>query len=63
MNSKVIGIVLIIAGVALTLWGYNSYDSASSQIMSAVSGDAPMEAWAAMIGGVACMIVGIGRVK
>ena len=63
MSSKIIGIILIIAGVALILWGYNIYDSAGSQVSRAFSGDAPMEAWAGMIGGVACLIVGIGRVK
>jgi hypothetical protein len=30
MNNKIIGIVLIIVGVALTAWSYNIYDSAGS---------------------------------
>jgi hypothetical protein len=27
MNNKIIGTVLIVAGVALTIWGYNIYDA------------------------------------
>jgi uncharacterized membrane protein YidH (DUF202 family) len=63
MNNKVIGIVLIIIGVALALWGYNIYDSAGSQVSRAFSGDAPIEAWAGMVGGVICIAIGISRVK
>jgi uncharacterized membrane protein YidH (DUF202 family) len=63
MNNKVIGIVLIIIGVALALWGYNIYDSAGSQVSRAFSGDAPIEAWAGMVGGVICLAIGIGRLR
>ena len=63
MNNKIIGIVLIIAGVALALWGYNIYDSAGSQISRTLSGDAPLEAWAGMVGGAICLVVGILKVK
>lgn len=63
MNNKIIGIVLIIAGVALALWGYNIYDSAGSQVSRALSGDAPIEAWAGMVGGAICLVIGILKVK
>ena len=63
MNNKIIGIVLIIVGVALAVWGYNIYDSAGSQISRALSGDAPIEAWAGMVGGVICIVVGIIKIK
>ncbi len=63
MNNKIIGIVLIIAGVALALWGYNIFDSASSQLSRAVSGDTPIEAWAAMVGGAISVVIGITKVK
>lgn len=63
MNNKIIGIVFIIAGVALGIWGYDIYDAASSQITRAISGDTPMEAWAGMIGGAACLLFGIAKVK
>ena len=60
---KIIGIVLIVVGVALAIWGYNIYDSASSEISRAFSGDTPIEAWLGMVGGVICVAVGITRVK
>jgi hypothetical protein len=44
MNKKIIGIILIITGNALAMWGYNIYDSASSQVSRALSCDTPFEA-------------------
>ena len=63
MNNKIIGIVLIIIGVVLAMWGYNIYDSASVQVTRALSGDTPIEAWAGMIGGVVSVFIGIVKVK
>jgi len=63
MNNKIIGIVLIIVGAALSMWGYNIYDSASSQVTRALSGDTPIEAWAGMAGGVIAVLIGITRLK
>jgi len=63
MNSRLIGIVLIVVGVALAAWGYDVYDSAGSQVSRALSGDTPIEAWAGMVGGAVCLIVGILKVK
>jgi drug/metabolite transporter (DMT)-like permease len=63
MNKKIIGIVLIVVGVALALWGYDVFDSASSQISRALSGDTPIEAWLGMVGGVICAAVGISKIR
>lgn len=63
MNKKVIGIILIIVGVALALWGYDIYDSAGSQITRALHGDTPWKAWGGMVGGLICVVVGIFNVK
>jgi len=63
MSNKYIGIILIVIGVALAIWGYNIYDSAGSQVSRAFSGDTPIEAWAGMAGGVICIIIGILKVK
>lgn len=63
MNKKVIGIVLIIVGAALAMWGFNIYDSGSSQVTRALSGDTPIEAWGGMIGGAICILVGASRLK
>lgn len=63
MNKKYIGIILIVVGVALAAWGYNIYDSAGSQVSRAISGDAPIEAWAGMVAGAICIVIGILKVK
>ena len=63
MNNKIIGIVLIIAGVVLAMWGYDIYDSASSQLSRTLNGDTPIEAWAGMVGGAICIVFGIFKVK
>jgi uncharacterized membrane protein YidH (DUF202 family) len=63
MNTKIIGIVLIVVGAALAMWGYNIYDSASSQLSRTLSGDTPIEAWAGMVGGVISILVGITKLK
>ena len=63
MNNKYIGIVLIIIGVALAAWGYNIYDSAGSHISRAFSGDAPINAWAGMVGGAICIVIGILKTR
>ncbi len=63
MNNKVIGLILIVIGIALIAWGYNVYDSAGSQVSRALSGDTPIEAWAGLVGGAICVIFGILKVK
>ncbi len=63
MNNKIIGLVLIVIGIALIAWGYNVYDSAGSQVSRALSGDTPIEAWAGLVGGAICVIFGILKVK
>ena len=63
MNNRQIGIVLIIVGAALAFWGYDVYDSAGSQLTRAFSGDAPFEAWAGMVGGVICIVLGVLKAK
>ncbi|MBU1295104.1 DUF3185 domain-containing protein [Marinomonas sp. UCMA 3892] len=63
MNNKIIGIILVIAGAALAVWGYNIYDAASSQVTRALSGETPVEAWVGMVGGIVCVLVGLTRLK
>jgi hypothetical protein len=63
MNSKVVGVILIIVGAALAVWGYNIYDSGSSQVSRALSGDTPIEAWAGMVGGAISVLLGISKLK
>ncbi|QRV24283.1 DUF3185 family protein [Marinomonas foliarum] len=63
MNNKIVGIILVVVGAALAVWGYNIYDAAASQVTRAISGDTPIEAWGGMIGGVVCILVGLTRLK
>lgn len=63
MNNKVIGIIMIVVGLALAVWGYNVYDAAGSQVTRALSGDTPIEAWAGMVGGAIVLLLGIMRVR
>lgn len=63
MNNKLLGIVLIVVGMALALWGYNVFDSASAQVSRAINGDTPIEAWLGMVGGVICIAVGFGKLR
>jgi uncharacterized membrane protein YidH (DUF202 family) len=63
MNNKILGIILLVVGVALAAYGYNVYDSAGSQLTRALSGDTPIEAWAGMVGGAICIMIGILKIK
>jgi hypothetical protein len=63
MKNRSIGIILLVVGVALAAWGYNIYDSASSQLTRAISGDTPIEAWGGMVGGAICSIIGILKIR
>lgn len=63
MVNKMVGVLLIIVGVILAIWGYDVYDSASSQVTRAISGDTPIEAWAGMAGGLILVLLGILKIK
>ena len=63
MSNKIVGIILIIIGAALALWGYNVYEAAGSEIDRALTGDTPIEAWLGMVGGAICAAIGLFRLK
>jgi len=58
-----IGIALLVIGTGAIFWGYDIYDSAGSQITRAVGGDAPMKAYALLIGGAVCAVLGVLKLK
>jgi hypothetical protein len=62
-NDKIIGIGLIIIGAGLAFWGYDIYESAGSKIGRALTGEAPMKAYALMAGGVVAIVLGALKVK
>lgn len=63
MNNKIIGIVCIVLGIALCVWGYDVYESASATIERAFSGDTPLEAWLGLVGGAVLIVFGILKLK
>lgn len=63
MKKSVIGVVLLVVGVALMIWGYDVYDSAGAQFSRAFTGDTPIEAWLGLVGGAICVLVGALRLK
>lgn len=63
MNNKIIGIVLLIVGTALAVWGYDVYNSAGAQLERTFSGAPPAEAWIGLVGGAICIVLGILRLK
>jgi len=61
MNNKIIGIMLIIMGMALVMWGYNYYHAAQVQIGTVMGSAIPIQTWMGMIGGVINIFVGIRK--
>jgi len=59
MNNKIIGIVLLVIGVALLVWGYNISESVSGQISETFTGSPGDKAMFMYIGGAICAAVGI----
>lgn len=57
--NQVIGVILLVAGAALAVWGYDVYDSATSQLTRLIDGETPVEAWAGMVGGGVCILLGL----
>lgn len=63
MNDKLVGLLLIIMGIALMVWGYDKYDSVSSQASRIIGGGVPIESWVGLIGGAINIFVGVMKVK
>jgi len=62
-SQKIVGIALIIGGVAVVLWGYNVSSSFSGQLGQAFSGSASTKVIAAYVVGLVCLVLGIKKVK
>lgn len=63
MNNKIVGIICIIVGIALCVWGYDVYESAGAAVERVFSGDTPIEAWIGLIGGAVLIVFGFSKVK
>lgn len=63
MNNKIVGILMLVFGVVLVMWGYENYTSAQSQVMSSITGGLPIQALVGMIAGGLNIVVGISKLK
>lgn len=61
-NSKMIGIVLLVVGVALLVWGFDVYGAFGSKLGRAISDDISNKALALLIIGGICSGLGIYKV-
>lgn len=57
--NKLIGIVLVVVGVGLLLWGFNLYDAFSSRVTRAVTGSPPDKTVVILIAGAVCAAAGV----
>lgn len=58
MNRQ-IGIILLVAGIGLLVWGFSLSDSFSSRLSRAFTGSPTDKATAALIAGSACTALGL----
>lgn len=56
---KILGIVLVVAGLGLAFWGYQSSGSVGSQLSQAVTGSPTDKILAFYIGGAVSFVVGL----
>jgi phosphate/sulfate permease len=56
---KIIGLILLVIGVGLALWGYQLSESVGSQITQAVTGSDTDKVMTLYIAGAASFIVGL----
>jgi hypothetical protein len=61
-NSKTIGIVLLVVGVALLVWGFDIYGAFGSKLTRAVSGDISNKALGLFIIGGICSGLGVYKI-
>lgn len=58
-STKIIGFVLLVAGVGLVYWGYHLSGFAGARITQAVTGSATDEVTKYYLGGAASFVVGL----
>ncbi|MGA7964539.1 MAG: DUF3185 family protein [Gammaproteobacteria bacterium] len=57
---KVIGLALLVAGIVLLVFAYQASHSAASDVSRFVTGNPTDRAMWLMIGGIVCVVVGLG---
>ena len=58
-NSKLIGVILLVVGVGLAIWGYQLSGSVGSQLTKAISGSHTDKVMMMYIGGAVSAIAGL----
>ncbi len=58
-NSKILGAILLAAGVGLLVWGFQLYDALGNQFSRALGGATSNEAIVALAAGAICAGLGV----
>ena len=58
-QNKLIGIILLVAGIGLAIWGYQMSGSVGSQLTKAISGSHTNKVMMLYIGGAVSAVAGI----
>ena len=58
-NRKLIGLVLLVVGIGLAVWGYRMSESLGSQLNEALTGSFGDKVMMLYIGGAACIVAGL----
>ena len=59
MTKKIIGLILVVAGIGLAYWGYRMSGSLGSQLSQAFTGSPTDKVMACYIGGAVSLVVGL----
>jgi hypothetical protein len=57
-NTNVIGIILLVVGIGLLIWGINLYGAFGNKIARVVSGASTNETMIFLIAGAVCTVLG-----
>lgn len=56
--NRIMGAILIVLGVFLILWGYDTYSSPATQLSRSLGGTMPLQVWVGIIAGIMNLFVG-----
>jgi len=58
-QSKLLGIILVVLGAGLVIWGYNMSGSTANELSRALTGSSTDEIMYRYIGGAICLAAGL----
>jgi len=58
-SSQLIGIILLVAGIALLVWGFNLYGAFTNKLTRAIDGSVDGKTVAVLVGGGVCSLLGL----